>query len=445
MSASERRAIKAPAAGLMVYDTTSQKMFVFTSTGWRALLYDVSPTDYSSLTQIDKPAGLNGGGLFGFGLDIKDNYALIGAPSDSVNGQAGRGSVFCYVFDGESWIKSQELIAADGMAGDNFGQDILIHNDWVFIGAPKDDSGENADEGSVYVYRRTGDTWNFHSKLVGGNSASGDWFGIAISASGNTLAIGAASDDIGTNVNQGSVYLFELQNNNWVQSQKIFTLSGGATSDLFGGRILLTDSLLFVGNDHSTSPYGLCQNAVYVYSKSNGSWVQRAKIISPDPVDSYESFGYSLLVSGQKLVVGSVFHNTPSNNKDRGAVYVFDRLDTTGYNWSFVQKIAPVDNNVNDTYGDYFGNYLSGEKNVMYASAHYEDVNGVLNQGAVYKYKLINGSWVKQNEVLTKTGFGTGDLFGFATATSNGWVLIGAPGRNQSTGEAFFIKFEVLE
>jgi hypothetical protein len=81
----------------------------------------------------------------------------------------------------------------------------------------------------------------------------------------------------------------------------------------------------------------------------------------------------------------------------------------------------------------------------MYASAHYEDVNGVLNQGAVYKYKLINGSWVKQNEVLTKTGFGTGDLFGFATATSNGWVLIGAPGRNQSTGEAFFIKFEVLE
>lgn len=440
MSSQERRAIASPAAGLMVYDTSKQKMYVYTTAGWKSLMYEVTDVNYNALSQITKPATLNSGGLFGFTVDLEGDYALIGAPTNSIGGEQRRGTVYCYYFDGDEWLKSQELTSPDGKAGDNFGQNVLIHGSFAFIGAPFADNGENADDGSVYVYQRVNNQWTYFSKLVGGSSSNGDLFGIDIAASGNTLAIGASSDDIGVNENQGSVYMFEWNGAAWIQTQKLYTLSGGNSEDYFGGRVHLQDSLLFVGNEYSPSYYGLCQNAVYVYAKNGATWTQQAKIVAPDPVDIYEAFGYSIWTAGQKLMVGAVFHNNPYSNKDRGAVYEFERTDTLSYTWNYVQKLSPTDSYVNDIYGDYFGNYLSGDGDIMLASSHYEDVNGSINQGAVYRYKLSNGSWAIQSPVLTKTGFVTDDRFGYATATSGGWVIVSAPGRLQNTGEVFFIK-----
>jgi hypothetical protein len=440
MSSQQRRAIANPAEGLMVFDSSWQKMYVYTRSGWRPLSFDAAANNYSSLTPFSRPGSLSVGGGNGFSVDVEDDFAMVGAFSDSVNGQPGRGTVYCYVYDGENWNPTQELTAPDGKAGDNYGAKVVIHGEWAFVGATKADIDENVDQGSVYVYRRDGNLWSYHSKLLAGNATTGDFFGSDLSVVNNTLVIGSPRDDIGANQDQGSVYVFSLQGNSWVQTQKLFTQIGGAATDLFGKPYIVNDSLLFIGNDHSTSPFGLCQNAIYVYAKSGGVWTQRAKIVAPDPVDAFESFGYSFHMVGQRIMVGAVFHNTPASNKDRGAVYVFERTDTTGFTWNFVQKLAPPDSRQSDPFGDYFGNFISGEGDQMFVSAHFEDVNGATDQGAVYTYRLVNGSWVLQPTVFTRPGYISGEVFGFATAVSKGWLLIGAYGRNQGTGEAFFIK-----
>ncbi|MCU0336180.1 MAG: FG-GAP repeat protein [Chitinophagaceae bacterium] len=424
----------------MVFDSTWQKMYVYTKSGWRPLSFDEVTNNSNVLTPFARPSSLSAGGWYGFSVDVEDDFAMVGAPGDSVNNMAARGTVYCYVFDGESWVASQELTAPDGKAGDYYGAKVVIHGEWAFVGATRADIDENVDQGSVYVYKRDGNLWSFHSKLLGNNATTGDLFGSDFSVVNSTLVIGSTRDDIGTNQDQGSVYVFSLQGNSWVQTQKMFTQVGGAATDLFGKPYIVNDSLLFVGSDHSANPFGLCQNAIYVYAKQGGVWTQRAKIVAPDPVDAFEAFGYSFYMVGQRIMIGAVFHNTPSNNKDRGAVYVFERTDTTGFTWNFVQKLAPPDSRLGDSFGDYFGNFISGEGDQMFVSAHFEDVNGATDQGAVYTYRLVNGNWVLQPTVFTRPGFISNEVFGFSTAISKGWLLIGGYGRNQFTGEAFFIK-----
>ena len=46
------------------------------------------------------------------------------------------------------------------------------------------------------------------AKLTASDGAAGDFFGMSVAMSGDTVVVGADSDDIGANANQGSAYVF---------------------------------------------------------------------------------------------------------------------------------------------------------------------------------------------------------------------------------------------
>jgi uncharacterized protein (TIGR03437 family) len=76
------------------------------------------------------------------------------------------------------------------------------------VSANWDDIGANQNQGSVYVFTRSGAVWTRQQKLAASEGASNDGFGEAVALSGDTLVVGASSDDLGGNANQGSVYVF---------------------------------------------------------------------------------------------------------------------------------------------------------------------------------------------------------------------------------------------
>jgi hypothetical protein len=111
----------------------------------------------------------------------------------------------------DPFVEQAKLTASDGAAGDRFGIAVAISGDTVVVGANFDDS-PNVDQGSAYVFVKPGGGWTGalteSEKLTASDGAAGDDFGFSVAISGDTLVVGADSDDILLNAGQGSAYVF---------------------------------------------------------------------------------------------------------------------------------------------------------------------------------------------------------------------------------------------
>ncbi len=60
------------------------------------------------------------------------------------------------------------------------------------------------------MFVRSGGIWGEQQKLTAGDGAAGEAFGSSVAISGEALVVGAIGDTVGTNVAQGSAYVFSL-------------------------------------------------------------------------------------------------------------------------------------------------------------------------------------------------------------------------------------------
>ncbi len=207
MSTSARRAIVNPAEGLMVFDSTKQLMFVFTKAGWQSFNITLESLGVSDGTAFPNP-GFANNDYAGSIVEIYEDYAFLGAFASDISGRIDQGAVFMYKYENDTWNFITKIIAPDGQAGDNFGNAISANESYVFIGAYGDSYGENARQGSVYIYKWIDNILTYHSKITGSNATAGDAFGSDVESKGNLLVVGSPNDDIGANTDQGSVYFF---------------------------------------------------------------------------------------------------------------------------------------------------------------------------------------------------------------------------------------------
>jgi hypothetical protein len=352
MSTTARRAIQNPAEGLMVFDSSKQKMYVFTRAGWQSINLTLDMQEISNGSALPNP-GFGANELAGWTVEIYEDYALLGAYAADIAGKTDQGAVYLYRFHNGTWNYSTKIIAPDGEAGDNFGISIACDGDFVFIGAYGDSYSETIQQGSVYIYKWMDTSLVYQEKITGSNATSGDRFGSDLDAKENYLVVGAPYDDIGANANQGAVYFFEFNGTNWVEKSKYFATTNVGPTNLLGKGIFMDADRVVVGCDFiNASPnYGLNRNRISVFKRSTeGVWSLEAEIVNPTG-QNFESFGYSVTLKDDILTVSAVFRDGVQN-KDRGAVYVYKRNNET---WNLIQTIAPVDPRVNDFYGDYFG------------------------------------------------------------------------------------------
>ncbi len=301
----------------------------------------------------------------------------IGVNGGQANNSArGAGAVYVFTRSGTTWSQQAYIKASNTNMGDEFGSAVALSADGntLAVGARFEasnatgvNSGGQANNdadraGAVYVFTRSGTTWNQQAYIKASNTNGWDWFGhsVALSADGNTLAVGAYFEDsnaTGVNGDQanngafaaGAVYVFTRSGTTWSQ-QAYIKASNTDWGDYFGWSVALSadGNTLAVGarledsNATGVNPVGGQANsgalfnagAVYVFTRSGTSWSQQ-DYIKASNTNGWDRFGWSVALSadGNTLAVGAngeasnaIGVNGNQDNNDAGsagAVYVF--------------------------------------------------------------------------------------------------------------------------
>ena len=98
---------------------------------------------------------------------------------------------------------------------------------------------------------RRKDSFPFDGKLIPSDGKADAFFGWSVSIVGNLVAVGARKDDL-----QGSVYLFRLNGQNWIEEAKLLA-TDGAIDDLFGHALDMDDEFIVVGASSASNENGM--------------------------------------------------------------------------------------------------------------------------------------------------------------------------------------------
>ncbi len=164
-----------------------------------AYVYRRVDGSWTSLGRIDNPQPAISDG-FGFAVDIENDQLIVGAYIDDSHAFNG-GVVFTYRWNGFEWISQQTLLPSDLITPHQlFGFSVELKDDYLIVGARGSET--------AYVFRYINDSWQLQTQLVAPDSSALDFFGHAVSISGQYAVVSAINDD-DSGENLGSAYLFE--------------------------------------------------------------------------------------------------------------------------------------------------------------------------------------------------------------------------------------------
>jgi hypothetical protein len=241
---------------------------------------------------------------FGFSVAISGETIVVGAFQDNVGGNAFQGSAYVFVREGAVWSEQQKVTASDGEFGDQFGVSVAISGETIVVGAQGDNGavGPASNQGSAYVFVRTDAVWAQQQKLTASDGTADDFFGVSVAISGETIVVGAFSDDVGANVRQGSAYVFVRAGAAWSEQQRL-TASDGASNDSFGKSVAIDGETVVVGARSATVTHD-AEGAAYVFLRAGTVWSEQQKLTASNG-GGVIAFGSSVGISGETVVVGA--------------------------------------------------------------------------------------------------------------------------------------------
>lgn len=143
--------------------------------------------------------------LFGDSVAVDGDTALVGAPLDDHVAGQDAGSAYVFTRNRGVWSQQQKLTASKGEKNDLFGLGLALAEDVALVGSSFDDNAGGVDAGAVYQFVRRGGVWSERQILTASDATPGDRFGAALALSAGTAIVGAHLDGDGF----GSAYAFE--------------------------------------------------------------------------------------------------------------------------------------------------------------------------------------------------------------------------------------------
>ena len=357
---------------------------------------------------------------FGFSVAISGTRVVVGDPYDDT-GAPGAGSA--YVYDLSSATATMPVVTLNhpSPAVELFGTSVAISGTRVAVGAPSDDPGY---AGSAYVYDLAGAIPTVPMQTLNNpdpDPTANDQFGISVAISGTRIVVGAYLNDAGAG-QAGSTYVYDLAAT--TPSVPVHTLNNPdpAANDQFGTSVAISGTRVVVGanGDDTGAPDA---GSAYVYELVGATpTTPVATLNNPDSAVN-EQFGYSVAISGTRVVVGAYLDDT--GVVDSGSAYVYDLASATP-----TVPVATL-NNPGPGFGDYFGYSvaISGTRVVVGTPF---DSAGALYSGSVYVYDLASATPTVPVATLNNPGPASNDQFGKSVAISGTRVVAGA--LNDDTG-----------
>ncbi len=441
----------------------------------------------SSLTASNAGSGNIFGADRSVSLSADGKTLAVGAPHESsssrgINGSqiqgsaAVAGAVYVFVRNAATgnWSQQAYVKPSNTEEGFRFGCSVALSADGSTLAVGAYDEGSNASgvggsqsqfrlsaqTGAAYVFVRSGMIWTQQEYFKASNN--GDQFGsfnhglfgwsVALSASGDTMAVGAAYEHFLSNAG-GSVYVFKRTGTAWVQ-EVVVTGSKVEWSGMFGWSISLCASgnTLAVGAIHdarlsagqtveSLSPLAQV-GAVYIFSRSDDGlgWAQEAYLkASNAALQNWFGDSVALSLDGNALAVGATNEGSASTGvggsqvqgdaTQSGAVYVFRRFGSV---WTQEAYVKPSTSRPLTFFGSSVS-FVSGD--IMAIGARGESQGESLS-GAVFVFERSGAVWAEVAFVKVCDAQ-SGDQFGSALSlTPDGTMAVGAPFRD-GTGKVY--------
>ena len=369
---------------------------------------------------------------FGNEVDISGDTAVVGAMYDNVGRNLAQGSVYVYVRKKGFWVEQAKLVAADGGLKDHFGMRVAIDGDTIVVSSPSKRTPKAKYLGAVYVFTRTADHWDQQVKLEPSAPTLVESFGSSVDISGDTIIVGAMGHDNAPNDKipqaHGAAYIYKRSNGNWSERQKL--TSDALTNSGFGTTVGIHDNLAVIGTISDTNAVGAAYvfaydgmswkrdgklqsgvrrsnehfaleslaidrgtvvvgasgagsrlpGAAYVFTKGAAGWALNHTLKAAN-VEQENSFGRSVDISGDKIVVGMLQMKGPIGPQ----AYVFEgKLATGKFVWTQSQMLISPETFIGDTFAHCVG--ISGNHIVIGASSHDSDPTRK-TRGAAYIFE----------------------------------------------------------
>ncbi len=276
----------------------------------------------------------------------REDSAATGIDGDQTDESANfAGAVYTFTRAGDSWLQRAYLKSPTTRQGDGFGVAVALAADGTTLavsapgedsasagvgGDPSDDSVESS--GAVYVYVKAGESWTQQAYVKAINPGESDYFGhrVALSASGDTLAVNADGEDSSaTGIDgdpfddsvegAGAVYVYARANGVW-SHQAYLKAPATGIFDFFGQGIALSDDgdILAVGaNREASAAVGVggdptdnsveAAGAAYMFVRTGEVWSPRSYVKPPNTAYD-QGFGFDIALSadGTTLAVTGV-------------------------------------------------------------------------------------------------------------------------------------------
>lgn len=366
---------------------------------------------------------------FGTSVDFNEDFIAVGASRESI----AAGAVYIYKTEGENIEFYQKLTAFDATEMAEFGGIVKFVGDYLVVASGRANIEEASMAGAIYIYElNTNGEWIFNAKLNASDYQNTGLLGAnptCLDADGNTLVVGAMAQDNWT----GAVYVFEIVDNEWTETQKI-EVPDATTNGNFGIGVSIFEDYLIIGASGADNGKG----KAYIYKKNDesGLWEYEHDVTASDAQNN-TYFGTSVSIYGNQFVVGAYAEQSASS--DVPAAYVFEK-NLSGQ-WNEVQRLGSHDAS-EDTY---FGWNCKMSENLLFISAPH--VFGIEDSRVITYKRNDNGLWEEHFTVIPSDNYNA--FFGWHFAYHGDKLLVGAPrndfdenGENEMSdaGAAFMFK-----
>ncbi|MCB0646975.1 MAG: FG-GAP repeat protein [Saprospiraceae bacterium] len=203
-----------------------------------------------------------------------------------------------------------------------------------------------------------------------------------------------------------------------ISANKILRDGFGKFGDSFGFSVAIYGDYAAIGSPFDDIASTDDKGSVFIFHKVESDWQYHAKITAADGLN-FDNFGSRVALWEDYLLVG-VPKADISGRADQGSAYLYLR---EGNNWVFQQKLIASDGAIED----YFGATIAIDNGFLAVGAFLDDVSGRIDQGSVYTYQYINGSWQLFQKIVADDGK-AGDTFGYSVAMNRDDIAIGAVG-----------------
>ena len=305
----------------------------------------------------------------------------------------------------------QVLQPSDGQSADFFGRYVAYDGQRMLVGAQQADAVADS-SGAAYVLEQQAGLWVEVQKLAPLDLVAGARFGGVLDIEGDLAAVGTGSlggpDD--------ALYIYRRVGGTWVVDQKLAESSPGVEQ---ASSVSIEDGRVYVGCSFGDGPVTE-SGSVHVYEDVGGVWTL-TQSVHPDSLQTGSRFGTSLVVRGERMLVGAPQHSV--THSAQGAAWIYERVNGV---WTEGDQLLAVPACSWSGFG--WSVDLEGERALV--GAPWESCSSTFGEqhGAAYTCELASDSLAPTQRLSSHPSlWGWVEAFGADVALAGDQLSVSAP------------------